>query len=139
MATWLTKPEAQRYRTYIEKNPASRSKINTWLQAPIRQCRLCPNGKYVIAVPRLLAGQFNENELGFLKTRIQELRKGLNYLDDELFWFKRDISWLKLESLDDFDILEICTQCPAGTYFDGTELDYTKTISPPPSMTAAIT
>jgi hypothetical protein len=139
MATWLASDEGKRYKTYIEKNLHG-SKINTWLPAPIRQCRLCPNGKYVIAVPRLLAGQFNENELGFLKTRIQELSKGLNYLyDDQLNWFKRDISWMKLESLDDFEIFEICAQCPAGTYFDGTELDYAKTISPPPSMTAAIT
>jgi hypothetical protein len=63
VATWLTSEEGKRYINHIKKIPLY-SKTFAWLPPPIRQCRLCPNGKYVIGVPRLLGGQFNENELG---------------------------------------------------------------------------
>jgi hypothetical protein len=68
----------------------------TWLPPPIRQCRLCPPGKYVIAVPRLVAGQFNQNELGFMKTRIEDLSKGLGYSAER---GGHDVSWMRLRNL----------------------------------------
>jgi hypothetical protein len=40
--------------------------------------------------------------------------------------------------LADFNVIELYAPCPAGTYFGGTELDFKKTISAPPSMTASI-
>ena len=71
-----------------------------------------------------------------MKTQIEELRQGLGYIAKQNSG--HDISWLKLESFQDFDKIEICEQCPAGTYFDGNEREYTTTILPPKSMTESI-
>lgn len=133
---WLKTNEASLYRDYIKNN--HRDKKITLLPAPKRSCKICPDGTSLIGAPVIVNGQLNLEDLQHVIDNINSVATNLRKDIDISAGFSNEISWMNPDSLKDFEFIEVCQQCPPGTFFDMQANDLSKFVFSSKSRTAAI-
>ena len=121
---WLDTDEAKVYKAYITAN--QRHKRITTLPAPRRSCRICPDGTTLLASPVLKDGKLNKEDLQETIDNIKMVKDFLLKGIDPPTGFSHEISWLNSDLIYDFNVVEVCQSCPAGTFFDKFRRDLTK-------------